>query len=80
MPEPQSERKNWWATLPGVLTGLAALIGAVGGLYAAIVGQPIPQPTPTPTVMHSSPAVSDPCKALPVDDRPISCLGEKNDH
>jgi hypothetical protein len=32
-PEPKSS--SWWTTLPGILTGLAALITAVGGLIIA---------------------------------------------
>lgn len=31
-----SEQKNWWVTLPGILTQLAALITAVTGLVAAL--------------------------------------------
>ena len=51
-------KQNWWTTLPGVLTGLAALLTAITGFYLAFVSN------------HP-----DPCKTLPVDDRPISCLG-----
>jgi hypothetical protein len=56
MTEP--ERQSWWTTLPGVLTALTGLIGAITALYLAIM-----------------PSKVDPCKALPVDDRPAYCLG-----
>lgn len=52
MSDPQNENKNWWATLPGVLTSLATLLAALGGLYAVIFGPPAPHPpqpvTPIP--------------------------------
>ena len=31
-----SSRKNWWVTLPGLITALATLIGAITTLYLAI--------------------------------------------
>jgi hypothetical protein len=34
MGEPPTDR-SWWTTLPGMLTGLAALLTAVTGLVAA---------------------------------------------
>ncbi len=38
--------KSFWTTLPGILTGMAALLTAVGGLLIAIDGpdNPIPEP------------------------------------
>jgi hypothetical protein len=30
------EKKSFWATLPGILTGLAMLISAIGGLIVAL--------------------------------------------
>lgn len=77
MAEPLNESKSWWVTLPGVLAGLAALIGAVGGLYAVIEGKSIPQSPPSKIVTPTSSSLSDPCKKLPIDDRPISCLGDE---
>lgn len=38
MDEPLAPSKSWWSTLPGVLTALAAIITAVGGLLA-VLGQ-----------------------------------------
>jgi hypothetical protein len=36
-PEPS---RNWWQTIPGVLTALAAVISAVAGLIVALNGRP----------------------------------------
>lgn len=37
MPEPELEKKqNFWTTMPGILTGLAALLTAATGLWVAI--------------------------------------------
>ena len=30
-----SERKSFWKSLPGILTGIAAVIGAIAALYSA---------------------------------------------
>ena len=56
---PVGDDKNWWTTLPGVLTALATLITAITGLYLALARKP------------------DPCKDLPFDRRPVSCLGDE---
>jgi hypothetical protein len=37
MPETDANAKNWWATMPGLLTALAGIITAVGGLIAVLV-------------------------------------------
>ena len=43
---------SWWATLPGVLTGAAALIAAIAGLIALFVPSPEPVlPAPKPATM-----------------------------
>ena len=53
------EKKSFWATLPGVLTGIAMIItaigGLIGGLYAAgiIGGQ-----SPSPTIAYSPSSLS----------------------
>lgn len=39
-------RKNFWTTIPGVLTGLAALIVAITGLYGALRDHPQTAPGP----------------------------------
>lgn len=50
------EKNNFWATLPGILTGLAALITAMGGIYAIYRGAQ----SPPKDVVSSSPAESNP--------------------
>ena len=56
-------KKSFWTSLPGILTGVAAVIVAVGGILAAYNNiapsqnsSPNPQPTtlPTPTIPPSS--------------------------
>ncbi len=34
-PEDKKEEKSFWTTLPGILTGIAAVLTALGGLFAA---------------------------------------------
>ncbi len=36
MTEDTPEKQSFWTTLPGILTGLAALVTAVGGLIAIV--------------------------------------------
>ena len=63
--EPQ-EKKSFWATLPGILTAITALITAVGGLLAAInsTAELFPaKETPTPV----SPAYTDTPIPLPTE-------------
>jgi hypothetical protein len=57
-----NKQGSWWTTLPGILTALAALITAITGFYVAL----------SP---HRDRPAPDPCTSLPVDERPISCLG-----
>ncbi len=33
------EKKHWFGTLPGILTGIAAVIGAIASLYVAVSGK-----------------------------------------
>lgn len=44
----QDKDARWWQTLPGVLTGIAALITAIGGIVAIVLQAPRP-PTAVPT-------------------------------
>lgn len=53
--EPQPDRDDgrrpsFWSTLPALLTGIAAVLTAMGGLLAVFIvrGNDTPQPTPTP--------------------------------
>jgi hypothetical protein len=59
------DQKSFWTTLPGLFTGLAALISAAAGLIAvfnAHPSTPAPQPTP-PVVTQNIPPVT---KGTPV--------------
>ncbi len=62
----EEEKKSFWATLPGILTGLAAVITAVAGLLAAVDRFAPRAPTPTappanpPTVSNPAPATFTP--------------------
>jgi hypothetical protein len=40
---------TFWSTLPGILTGVAAVIAAITGLYLAFGTAPKPNPVPSPT-------------------------------
>jgi len=48
-----NEEKSFWSTLPGILTGIAAILTAIGGLIIALNAAGIisisPDATPTPT-------------------------------
>jgi photosystem II stability/assembly factor-like uncharacterized protein len=48
----EKDKKSFWTTLPGILTGIAAIIGAIASLYIAlhsVTPAPAQQPTPTST-------------------------------
>ena len=65
MPEQPKVTHSWWTTIPGLLTGIAALITALTGLYVVL--------------SHSAsapPNKIDPCKDVPFTERPLSCLKE----
>jgi hypothetical protein len=56
-----TEKKNFWATVPGVITGLATILTAALGLIPLLNGngnEPAPQPTqsasPTPSLSSTS--------------------------
>lgn len=112
MAKAKNEKKNWFATIPGLLSVLAALIGLLTALYASHVSrrntgadaptQPnttsqipsIPAQNPQPTAQkpvdqtQNPPSLTktarapakepDPCRDLPFDQQPVSCL-EKGD-
>jgi hypothetical protein len=72
--EPKAEsRTSWWQTLPGVVTAIAALLTAAGGLILALSqagllnrghGQPAPTP-PAATVAAEAPAAPAPQAPAP---------------
>lgn len=60
----KNEEKSFWRTLPGILTGIAAVISAIGGLILALNAAGIipispVTPTPTPTPPTSDADASD---------------------
>lgn len=65
MSDSTPEQKSWWSTLPGIVSAIAALLTAATGFYVSVIRAPV------------SPPQEDPCKALPVDQRPITCLEEQ---
>ncbi len=45
----RKDNKSFWHTLPGILTGIAGIIGAISALYIALhTYDALPSPTPTP--------------------------------
>lgn len=57
----EDKEPNFWQTLPGILTGLAALVTAVGGFLAIVVNSPrlldpiLPPVSATQTAIVTSP-------------------------
>lgn len=54
----KNEEKSFWRTLPGILTGIAAVISAIGGLIlalnaAGIIDNTPVTPTPTPVATYN---------------------------
>ncbi|MEM6837101.1 MAG: hypothetical protein AAF609_09610 [Cyanobacteria bacterium P01_C01_bin.120] len=65
---------SFWSTLPGILTGLAGVIGAITALIvglkeANLIGQTPAPPEPAPSQPESEP--SQPVEAVAVDDIPF---------
>lgn len=58
----KNEEKSFWTTVPGILTGIAAIITAIGGLIIALNAAGIftytITPTPTPTLTIGSISIS----------------------
>ncbi len=59
------EKKHWFGTLPGILTGVAAVIGAIASLYVAVSGKHESNSTmeaqPTPNIeQHDSTSMPSP--------------------
>jgi len=79
-----ADQTSFWRTLPGVLTGIAAVIVAIGGLIAVI--HPFPDrkpvetqgsatPTDTPSVDRPGPATSKPDPGLDIIRRELVLNG-----
>jgi hypothetical protein len=68
---------SWWATLPGILTGIAAIITAVGGLITVLLpifrttadSTPKPPPVfPTPGIQQDATITAQPGNPVRVDE------------
>jgi hypothetical protein len=44
----EDSKKSFWTSLPGILTGVAAVVAAIGGILAAQNYETAPTPAPTP--------------------------------
>lgn len=59
----KEKKSSFWTTLPGILTGIAAIITAIGGIYIALQGgigptvewPATPEATPTPVAKVTVP-------------------------
>ena len=61
MPEPELEKKqNFWTTMPGILTGLAALLTAATGLWVAMGPHDKPTPDEHPAAVSAPMQASAP--------------------
>jgi hypothetical protein len=72
------DRPSWWQTVPGMLTGAAALVGAIAGLIGVLgqvglppIGSP-PSPAPTDAVSPIPPQTRE----LEVSRVNPACLAE----
>jgi TolB protein len=50
----KEEKTPFWTTIPGILTGIAALITAIGGFILVLSQLQKPTPIPTPTAKEST--------------------------
>lgn len=64
------DQKGFWLSMPGILTGLAAVIGAIGTTYVAIKDNPQPAVSPqapvTTTLEHQPTTTTTPIEVTPV--------------
>ncbi len=74
MMEEKEKKRSFWTTLPGILTGCAAIITAVGALITALVvpgiirAKPTPvHPTQPPVIVATVPARQPPSNPPPVE-------------
>ena len=73
------QAKGFWSSIPGILTGIAAIITATTGLYIAINGNgpatgedPATQPTPQSIVEPKDPILEDPLPREPGSASPLT--------
>jgi len=53
----EDSKKSFWTSVPGILTGIAAIIVAVGGIITALhVASPSPETSPSPVPTPSLPS------------------------
>ena len=62
----QSEKQNFWRTLPGILTGVASIIGALGALAVTLNQQGILGGHSDPTKASATTETSAPTIAAPI--------------
>lgn len=58
--DPAQEKPSFWTTLPGILAGLAAVIGAITALLVALGKAPDKSATATPAASAPAPLASAP--------------------
>jgi len=57
----EDSKKSFWTSVPGILTGIAAIIVAVGGIITALHVVPTsPEPTPSPSPIPTTSSTSQP--------------------
>lgn len=74
----KNEEKSFWSTVPGILTGIAAIITAISGLIIALnaagiitIFPPAVTPIPTPTITTLTPTLLTPTPTTPVPTTPL---------
>lgn len=65
------EKKSFWATVPGILTGIGTVIAAITGLYIALH----PPPNVVPSSPGAPPSITPPVKNLSPSTWPL--IGEE---
>ncbi len=56
--------QSFWSSMQGILTGIAAVITALTGLYLAVNGNSATQPSTTPPLVVTAPVPADPDKPI----------------
>lgn len=66
----KNEEKSFWTTVPGILTGIAAIITAIGGLIIALNAAGIFTDTNTPTPTTSTPTPTPTIGSISISSSP----------